>query len=75
MKGNELLDAVRELRRSVDALADLVREQNELSRKALLLEQRRQLIQHSGLISEAEPLTRSTSLEMKTPPGASDGTV
>lgn len=72
-KEKELTDAVKDLRRSVEALAVLVKEQNELTRKALLLEQRRQLIHSSALIAEARP----TGLELEARPGpsAGDGTV
>lgn len=72
MKEKELKESIDKLYRGVMKLTEAVSAQNELSKKALLLEQRRQLMQSSGLLQEAVPLVRPVGLDLEPPP---DGTV
>lgn len=55
MKEKELKESIDKLCRGVVKLTEAVSTQNELSKKALLLEQRRQLMQSGGPLLEAVP--------------------
>jgi hypothetical protein len=60
MKERELKDSIDKLCRVVERLAGLIVEQNEISRKALLLEQRRQLLQSApALLSDAATIEQT----------------
>lgn len=72
MNDRELKESIDRLCRCVMTLTEAVSAQNELSKKAILLEQRRQLMQSGGLIQEAVPLVRPVGLDLELPP---DGAV